>query len=834
MNGSKGTLFRVVLVLLVSLGVLASLLYYSLQSFNRFTTLVEQLNQRQNWQAQLAEEIVIDISELDRLARRYQLTLSSSDLPPYLAKVDELRISIDSLSQGSYGLEYHNEVDTLGLVFAEKVRNFEELIQFKISQSELQDDISALELLALSRNEISTDSMLMPRKEVTTTTLTTTSPDSSSQKKGLFSRIFGGKEGGEPTREMMQEKTVAYDSAYFEKVDTMMASVASALRQAESQRRYEQRLLANRELQIASNDLLIIEKLKSIAAEIGRLNEEMLHEERIVAMRQAEKALNNVLFWVTCGGLLTILFTIWVIRDIFKSVSMQRELEHSRQKAEKLATSREEFLADMSHELRTPLNSIIGFTGQIYDEIPQAGDKLDQVRKSSEHVLRIVNDILDYSRIESGKLPMESIGFKPAAVMEECSRMIAFQADSKNIGLHTRVPEDLKSLIVSGDPLRLRQILLNLASNAIKFTDKGEVVLELQQRGDIANHVDLYFSITDTGKGIETDKLETIFHSFDQEDTSISRKFGGTGLGLAISQKLINLQGGKLEVTSEPGKGSCFSFNLVYRLAENDEYEANNLPQSVTLDMDGKRLLLVDDDEMNHILLKPSFRKWSLNFDSAYNTEEALSLLSSKTYDFILIDHKLPGRSGAELLREIRESELAGSEARIFLCTANPLIAKQRPDLIETVDGLLLKPFKEYEVALLLAGEEGVAKSVSENQSVPKYTLANFRKFAGDDMEILQKFIESFIKTNRQNLDLLNRYLSIDDRYELADVAHKMKNTYGQLEAERIVKRLVVLENPMEKLSEKQRSQIVEEIHDLSHELFADLEKELGRLASPQ
>ena len=826
MRRTLATNIRVILVLILALGVLGTLIYYSIRSMERFTSLVDRLNEQQNWQAELAEDIVIDISELDRLARTYQLTLSSSDLEPYLEKIEELRVEIDSLYEGSFGTDYHAQVDTLRQVFTEKVRNFEALIQFKISQSELQDDISALELLASSRSEIISDSMLVPRREVTTTTITSEKQDSL-EKKGFLSRLFKGKENEQSSREMMQERTVAYDSAYFEKVDTMMATVESVLRQAESQRRYEQRLLANRELQIASNDLLIIEKLKSIAGEIRRINQKLVRQERTAALLQAEQALNRVIFWVICGGLLTIVFTIWVIRDIFQSGRLQQDLEVARFRAEKLAASREEFLANMSHELRTPLNSIVGFTGQLAASLPGEEERLGHLRSSSEHVLRIVNDLLDYSRIESGKLPIEKIGFKPAMVIDECVAMLRYQAEEKGIDLRDKVDPSLNGLMVEGDPLRLKQILINLAGNAIKFTDNGFVCLIAELTAESRDTYRLRFAVEDTGKGIDKARLAEIFKSFGQEDDSINRRYGGTGLGLTISRKLIEMQGGELRVESEPGEGSVFEFTLNYPGSEKDVYSGNFHPQSVDLDLKGKRLLLVDDDEMNHLLLKPSFEKWRLQFESAFTGEQARTMFTQNQFDFILLDLKLPDVPGEELLYELKKGDNPNSAAKLIISTANPLVQKQEPEIVSLADALLIKPFREYEIAALLSGKDRRETDPDTGTGQPYYTLKNFSKFAGEDPHIMRKFIESFISSNEQNIHQLEKYFEEDDQYALADVAHKMKNTYGQLEVADIMKRLIMLENPLEKISNRRKKETITEIKELSNQLFESLREDL-------
>jgi CheY-like chemotaxis protein len=219
-----------------------------------------------------------------------------------------------------------------------------------------------------------------------------------------------------------------------------------------------------------------------------------------------------------------------------------------------------------------------------------------------------------------------------------------------------------------------------------------------------------------------------------------------------------------------------------------------------------------------------------IGFESAFTASEAMTALNGSNFDFVLVDMKLPDRSGAELIAELNEKDDGPLDFKLFLCTANPLINKQHPETLEEVDGLLLKPFKEFEIAKLLAGDQSLLNSSPQESMKLDYTLDNFRKFAGFDQQILRKFIESFIKTNKQNLELLHQYHEDEDLYALADIAHKMKNTYGQLEAERIVKRLVVLENPLEKLSEKQRKQTVSEIKDLSAKLFTGLEKDLSEM----
>lgn len=523
-----------------------------------------------------------------------------------------------------------------------------------------------------------------------------------------------------------------------------------------------------------------------------------------------------------------LLGSIGIHLDITDQKKLEDELKLEKSKALEASKAKEVFLANMSHEIRTPLNGIIGFLRELKRSRLSENQQefVENSYNASQHLLSIINNILDISKIESGEMSLENKSFSLKDSIQKVISILKPKADEKKLQLITHFSSDI-FYVLKGDSLRLEQVLYNIIGNSLKFTNEGQIYVESKVLKSSLNQQTISISITDTGIGMSEEYVRDIFKKFNQEDSSISRKYGGTGLGMSITRELIHLMEGEINVKSEKNAGTCIEITLLLDRGNEEDLEKNDW-QNEHLSIAGTRVLLVEDNALNQLVAEKSLKHFKCSIAKAENGKIALEMLRREKFDIILMDMQMPEMDGIEATKILRK-ELA-IKTPVIALTANAFKTEIDHCINAGMNDYITKPFNEENLLNTIYKyvkiHEKTAKTVSDTHE-RLYNLKSIQTLSRGDKEFMRKMISVFIAQTETTILLVEKAFQEKNYSEIAKLMNKIRPGIQSIEITSIVN----IVKQLEVLAMEQNKKFPE-LYSLFEKIKKTLEKVVIQLKS--
>jgi signal transduction histidine kinase/DNA-binding NarL/FixJ family response regulator len=732
---------KIGLLMILAVALLSATGYLSYRNFSSVVTSI-QVDLKPDMRLSSIREISMDLEKAQNSIRIYTTTHNSTDLKPYYTIISNIDDKVSKLRSQCLGDSMVlQQTDTISKLIEKNIVIWNQLLVLHNNRNVVED---------LKHLSVRLDS---------------SSQEARKTEKNILKRVFSF-----TTTNRLDEKEINSNLKVIEKQDSITNE-----------------RLVKREAKLAATSTEIKEQFYDLITKIENEISELINKKALAANKLATQTYIWLASFSLSGILLALTVMLIIIRYVRKTQAYQVALQNSKNEAEKLSKTKELFMANMSHEIRTPVTAISGFTDQLLHEPldENTNRSLKIIKSSSDHLAKIINDILDFSKLQNGRLALEKMHFAPDQILADVYALFERQSQRSNTILTYSISEATPPALL-GDPYRLKQILINLVSNSVKFTRDGTVNFSVDCIKKQGEDFELILKVTDTGIGIEEGKIDYIFEDFTQEEMSTTRKYGGTGLGLSIVRKLIELHNGTIVCVSRKNQGTTITCNIPYQLGDVSLVKKDIMPaQFIPEELRKLNILIVDDEEYNRLLFKTILDRWKVRNTEAENGMEALELLKTTRFDLLFMDARMPGIDGLKATQFIR-SELKISEAEMpVICISAAAVNEDWQKYKNAgMNSFLPKPFTEETLLTTILSvindyepEKKTQQPVIEKNEteVPgSVDLKSLYHIAGGDEQFVKQMLISFLDSTKKGLDEMHDALNSRETDPVAELAHKM------------------------------------------------------------